>query len=71
MGVRLSNLLRRVCYVAITGPFQKQYLQTKGSIIHPLFLFHEVSFSESHMYQLTDNGTSYNATSLPIALALD
>lgn len=72
MGVKDSvSCLEGFAMLAITGHFQKQYLQTKGSVIHPLSLLHEVSFSESHTHQLTDNGTSYNATSLSIALALD
>lgn len=72
MGVKDSAAcLEGFAMLAITGRFQKRYQQTKGSVIHPLSLFHEVSFSESHTHQLTDNGTSYNATSLPVALALD
>lgn len=72
MGVKDSaSCLEGFAMLAITGRFQKQYLQTKGSVIHPFSLFHEVSFSESHLHQLADNSTSYNATSFSIALALD
>lgn len=72
MGVKDSaSCLEGFAMLAITGRFQKQYLQTKGSVIRPFSPFHEVSFSESHIHQLADDSTSCNATSFSIALALD